>query len=124
MLAAALSVTPALAADDPVVAVVNGEEITRSDVETARENLPREYQAVPMEQLYTLLLTSMIDSKLVAADARNRGLDKEAEYQRRLATVADQLLERYAVRQVIDAAVSDEKAPRHVRRTANRRTSG
>ncbi len=109
MLAAMLLGTPVLAADDPVVAVVNGEEITRSDVEAARENLPREYQAVPMEQLYTLLLTSMIDSKLVAADARNRGLDKEAEYQRRLATVADQLLERYAVRQVIDAAVSDEK---------------
>ena len=35
-------------ADDPVVAIVNGEKILRSGVENAQENLPQEYQGIPM----------------------------------------------------------------------------
>lgn len=96
-------------AEDPVVATVNGVEIMRSDVEAARENLPPDYQSVPIEQLFPVLLTSMIDSKLVAADARSRGLHENEVYKKRLATLADQLLERYAVQEVMDAAVTDDR---------------
>ncbi len=96
-------------ADDPVVAIVDGDEITRSDVEAARQSLPPDYQGVPIEQLFPVLLTSMIDSKLVAKDARARGLHENEEYKRRLATLAEQLLERYAVQEVVDAAVTDDK---------------
>ena len=98
-----------MAADSPVVATVNGKAITRADVESARENLPREYREIPLEQIYPMLLSTMIDSKLIAADARNRKLDKDAAFKAQLATVMDQLLERYAMRKHIETAVTDAK---------------
>lgn len=103
------AVSPALAEDDPVIAVVNGEKIMRSDLMAARENLPQEYRPIPLEQIYPILLTSLIDSKLVAADAKARKLDEEQAYKDRLDQVAVQVLERYAVRKAIEDAVTDEK---------------
>lgn len=101
--------TLAVAADDPVVAKVNGAEIRRSDVVAAQANLPREYQAVPIDQIYEPLLATMIDSKLVSADARKRGLQNDAAFKADLDRVVEQLLERYAVRKEIDSAVTDAK---------------
>lgn len=96
-------------ADDPVVAVVNGEKILRSDVENAQGNLPQEYQSVPMAQIFPMLLTSMIDSKLVAADARANKINEDEEFKANVALVMDQLLERYAVQKEIALAITDEK---------------
>jgi len=106
MLVAAL---PVMAEDDPVIAVVNGKKILRSDIVSAHETLPPEYKAVPLEQIYPMLLTSLIDSKLVTADAQARKLDEEEGFKESLAQVRTQLLERYAVRKEIEAAVTDEK---------------
>lgn len=100
---------PVFAEDSTVLATVNGENITRTDLDNAFANLPAQYQNAPFDQMFPLLLTSLIDSKLVAADARARGLDKEPDYKERLEQVADQLLERYTIRQVIDAAVAEDK---------------
>ncbi len=100
---------PAFAEETTVLATVNGEKITRADIDRAFTNLPQEYQNAPFQQIFPLLLTSLIDSKLVAADARARGLHKEPGYQARLEQVSEQLLERYAVRQIIEAAVAEDK---------------
>ncbi|MDP4795998.1 MAG: peptidylprolyl isomerase [Rhodospirillales bacterium] len=96
-------------ADDPVVAKVNGAKIMRSDVEHAHSNLPPEYQSVPMEQIYPMLLGSMIDSKLVAADAIAKKIDQDSDFKKTLALLKDQILERYAMRKVIDEAVTEDK---------------
>lgn len=97
------------AADIPVVATVNGKAITRADVENARENLPREYREIPLDKIFPMLLSTMIDSKLIATDARAKKLDKDAAFKAQVETVMDQLLERYAMRKHIEAAVTDEK---------------
>lgn len=110
--AAAISVSTlsgAVAEDDPVVAIVNGTKILKSELMAARENLPEEYRPIPIEQIYPVLLSSLVDSKLVAADAKARNLNEEDGYKERLAQIADQVLERYAVRQAVEEAVTDEK---------------
>lgn len=99
----------AIAEDDPVVAIVNGQKILKSELVAARENLPDEYRPIPLDQIFPVLLASLIDSKLVSADAKSRKLDKEAEYKERLKQISDQVLERYAVRQAIETAVTDDK---------------
>lgn len=101
--------TVAVAEEDPVVAIVNGDKILKSELMAARENLPEEYRPVPLEQIFPVLLSSLVDSKLVAVDAKSRKLDQEAGYKERLDQIAVQVLERYAVRQAIEAAVTDEK---------------
>ncbi len=96
-------------ADDPVVAIVNGSKIMRSDIEQAQSNLPQEYQAIPMEKIYPMLLSSLIDSKLVAKDAQAKKLDQEEDFKKSLAQIKDQLLERYAMQKIIEEAVSEDK---------------
>jgi peptidyl-prolyl cis-trans isomerase C len=100
---------PAYAEESSVLAIVNGDKITRSDLDNAFSNLPPQYQNAPFEQMFPLLLTSLIDSKLVAADARARGLDKEPAYKERLEQISEQLLERYTIRQIIEEAVAEDK---------------
>ncbi len=98
----------AVAQDDPVVAKVDGAEIYQSDVMSAQQSLPQEYQALPIEQIYPALLTSLIDSKLVAVNARDQGLQNDPAFKAQLERVTDQLLERHAVRKVVEAALTEE----------------
>lgn len=105
----ASTMSVAIAEDDPVMAIVNGHKILKSELMAARENLPEEYRPVPLEQVFPALLSSLVDSKLVAADAKSRKLDEEAEYKEHLEKITEQVLERYAVRQAIETAVTDDK---------------
>src|SRR5262245_27201832 len=66
--AQAAPATPAT--DDPVVARVNGLTVNRSEVEALRENLPPQYQQVPFDVLFPIILDRLIDMKLMAAAGR------------------------------------------------------
>ncbi|MGH6900040.1 MAG: peptidylprolyl isomerase [Geminicoccaceae bacterium] len=51
---------------DPVVAVVDGAVIHRSDVEAVARALPEQYRQVPLPQIYGMLLDRAIDFRLLA----------------------------------------------------------
>lgn len=101
-------VGPLHAQENPVVATVNGLEITRSDVVAAQRLLPEQYRKIPFDQIFPSLLDSVIDTHLTAADARSRGLDKEDEYKKELARIERQLLQRNVITVAINKAVTDE----------------
>lgn len=98
----------ALAQSDTVVATVNGAEILRSDVEAAKSRLPAQLQSMPVEAVHGLLINSLIDSNLVAAAARAKGLDKDPKVRRLMARIEDQLLERNFMTDYIESRL-DEK---------------
>ncbi len=79
---------------DPVVAIVNGAQIQRSDVEEARGRLPAQMRQVPLQVVFGLLLDSLINTKLVAGQAREQGLHEEEKIKRQMARIEDQILER------------------------------
>ena len=62
----------ACGAEDPVVANVNGYEIRLSAVKEAHNRLPRQYQQVSFENIFSGLVDSIIDTRLAAGDARAR----------------------------------------------------
>ena len=95
-------------ADDPVVATVNGASIHRSDVETARSQLPEQYRSLPMERLYQPLLNQLIRSKLLAQQAREEKLQETESHKRRLNLMEDRLLEEALLRRTIDEKVTEE----------------
>ena len=116
LLTAALALTPALipavsapaaAADDPVIATVDGAKILRSDLVSAYENLPEEYRQVPLEQIYPALLNSMIDTRLATAAARKAKLDQTAEHKAAVAAYSDRLLGATLIRKEADKKVTD-----------------
>jgi len=98
---------PAGAADDPVVATVNGDKIMKSQIEAAYQRLPQQYQQVPMDQLFPALVDSVIDTKLAAADARARKLHEEADFRLQMKRIEDQLLQRVVLEKEMTRDVSD-----------------
>ena len=99
---------PPSAPGDIVVATVNGTKIYPTDVNESRDRLPERYRKLPPQTIFGLLVNSLIDSKLAAAEARREGLHETAEVKRRLARVEEQILERSLLVQRITKGISDE----------------
>jgi len=93
---------------DPVVAVVNGARIHYSDVQDARQRLPERFKGVPLVAIYPLLVSSLIDTKLVAAEARKQNLQNDKEVKRLMTQIEDQVLERVFMTRRIASLVTEE----------------
>ena len=113
--ALALTCPPAvLAAEDSVVvAEVNGIKILRADIEDARLRLPERFNDVPVEAVYGMLVNSLIDSKLVAAEARKINLHEDANVRKQMERIEEQVLERafltsYINKRITDKALKDQ----------------
>lgn len=96
------------AEDDPVVAIVNGHKITKSHLEEAQQLLPKQYQAVPLEQIFPALVDSIVDTKLAAADGRKRKLHEDPAFRARIARIEDQLLQRMVLQDEMTQAISED----------------
>jgi len=94
---------------DPVVATVNGSEILRSDIEAARLRLPERFQEVPLEAVFSLLLNSLVDSKLVAGEARKAGLHNDAAIKKQMARIEEQVLERNYLANYIEERITEDE---------------
>ncbi len=98
----------AKAADDPVVAVVNGYEIFMSDILNRRRQLGPQAQQYPMQLLFNLILQDMIAVRLVADEARKQGYDKESQVRRAVAQIEDQILQRELMSRYVKDNLTDE----------------
>lgn len=95
-------------ADDPVVAVVNGEQIHRSALEQIRAAVPY-LKDVPLEHVYDALLDNVIDLTLVAAEARRTGLQKDPVVERNVKAAERQILRSVYLTRAIDDKLDDDK---------------
>jgi peptidyl-prolyl cis-trans isomerase C len=100
--------TPAQAAEDSVVAIVNGIEIRLSDVDKARSRVPQNFQNLPEEALYPMLLNSLVESKLVVAEALRLGLGNDPEVKANLARIKEQVLERTLLNSVLEKSITEK----------------
>ena len=94
---------------DPVVAVVNGTQLHKSDIEAAFESLPEQYRQMPLESIYDPLLDRVIDSQLLLKAADKQGLANDPEVQPQIARARDNVLRDGLVKQAIEQGTTDEK---------------
>jgi hypothetical protein len=81
---------PAVSADQPpdtVVATVNGEKILRLHVDTFRGSLPPEAKQLPFQTLIPIIINSMVETRLVAFDARRKGTHQTKAFKSRVARI-------------------------------------
>jgi peptidyl-prolyl cis-trans isomerase C len=97
------------AADDPVVATVNGEELRRSDLEAAAASLPEQYRQMPLPMIYDLLLDRVIDFELLANEAERLELGDEPEVQPALERARADVLRNALVQQRVLESTSEER---------------
>ena len=95
--------------DDPIYAVVNGEEIRKSTLDDARVLLPEELQALPAHTLYPALMNQIINSVLIAKEARRQKFHKNDIMKRRLKRITDQIIERAFLVQYIEQQLTEQK---------------
>jgi peptidyl-prolyl cis-trans isomerase C len=85
---------PALAEDakDPVIAKINGVEVTQSDLSLALDNLDPQLAQLPEEQKKLAALSTVIDAKLIAEKARAEKIEETADFKNRLEFIVDREL--------------------------------
>lgn len=101
--------------DDLVVARVQDRSVWASDVrrEAVAQGLVGEGEPLDVKsELFRRVLDEVVDQKLLAAEARRRGLDKDAAAQRRLEAVHERILGDMLVESVVSGAVSDQAVER------------
>lgn len=98
--------------ENKVLAIVQGREITESDLEFLLKGLPPQ-QAMQFnsEAGRKQLLQELINQEVLYLDAKEKGLDKSEDYINELEKVSENLLKQYAVRELLNkVVVNDEEA--------------
>ena len=103
--------SPALAAaaeEDPVVATVDGTEIRRSQALEVRRRLPAQMQQVPDDLIMPVLVNIVIDTKLVAAEARRQNLQDDPKVREQMAKLEELILEQFLITRTVEKSLTDE----------------
>ena len=104
---------PAAAVDpNAVVATVNGQPITEADLGACRGRaVDQQFAQLPPEQRRAAALSAVIEIRLLAAKAVAKGLDKDPEFQRRMAFLQQRALHS----ELVDKDVADKVTDAEVR---------
>ena len=96
------------AAEDPVVATVNGEEIRQSEVMAEIGNLPPQYQQVPPGVLIPAIAEQMAAGVLIRNAGYEAGLDETEEVQARLQQAEERIIQDVWLEQRIQERLTEE----------------
>jgi peptidyl-prolyl cis-trans isomerase C len=97
------------AVKDPVVAVVNGQQIRLSELEIAQQSLPQQYRSMPLQAVFPALLERIIDSKLVVQEGKKSKTNEDPAFKKRMAFVEEQVLQDFWIQREIARLVTLEK---------------
>jgi peptidyl-prolyl cis-trans isomerase C len=95
------------AGEDPVLAVVDGTEIRRSEVVESARSLPPEYQA-QIEAILPALVERFVDLKLLGDRAEASGLNDDAEVKETMAKLQQDVVREVYLRRYLKERVTDE----------------
>jgi peptidyl-prolyl cis-trans isomerase C len=109
--APAAPAAPAQTAPDPatVVATVNGQSITEADLTLAEADLDQQFSRLPPEQRRAAALSALIEIRLLASEAEAKGLDKDPEFERRMAFLQQRALHSAVIDSEISSKITDDE---------------
>ena len=106
--AAPAEAAPAAPADPAaVVATVNGKPVTEADLALAEGELSRQFAQLPAEQRRAAALSAAIEIRVLADKAVASGLDKDADFQRRVAFLRERALHGEMVEKEVVGKITD-----------------
>ncbi len=94
-------------ASDPV-ARINGDDISRADVDAFVASLPPEVAATPPADLWLPVIERMISNRLIVEEARRLGIQETDAFLAELARLKDNLLQRLYAESLVQQAVTQE----------------
>lgn len=113
-LAAATGAVQAEDAADPVVATIGPAEIRESEMQLAIAGLDPQLANLPDEQKRVAALSSLIDIKLLAADATKEGLNETDDFKQRIGYLTERELHNaFFKKHVVDSITPEEVKARY-----------
>ncbi|MEQ1937848.1 peptidylprolyl isomerase [Mesorhizobium sp. CN5-321] len=100
---------PATVDPKAVVATVNGEPITESDLMLAEGELSQQFAQLPPDQRRAAALSAAIEIKVLADKAVKDGLDKDPDFQRRAAFLKERALHGEVVEKDVIGKITDQE---------------
>ncbi|NCC21471.1 MAG: rotamase [Alphaproteobacteria bacterium] len=94
---------------DPVVAVVNGQDIMRSDVFQFIATLPQNVRQLPVDQLYGLAVNQLVNTKLVEARAGKADLSNDPAVREQLDQAKQQIVRNVFLQRQVEERTTEEK---------------
>ena len=94
-------------APDTVLANVNGKTITEADLELAETDLDPQFAKLPPEQRRAAALSALIEIHVMADKAVSEGIDKDPEFQRRMALLQQRALHSALVDKDVAGKITD-----------------
>ena len=95
--------------NNDIAAVVNGEQITVSEIKEAYDQNPQLAAQESFENFYARALDVMVNSKLALQAATKANIQATPEYQKQLAELQDELARQLYIEQQVNARVSEEE---------------
>ena len=92
-----------------IAAVVNGEQITVTEIKEAYDQNPQLAAQETFENFYTRALDVMVNSKLALQAATKANIQATPEYQKQLADLQDELARQLYIEKQVDARVTPEE---------------
>lgn len=111
LLLGTLSLAAAMSLNAAVYATVDGQDVTDADIATLMQALPgkAQFNTLPADTKKRII-DQAIERKLLAAQAKKDGIEKEAAYQKALSRVKDDIALEVWMKKVFDEVkVSDAK---------------
>jgi peptidyl-prolyl cis-trans isomerase C len=93
---------------NPVVAVVNGEEIRYEQVKKSAEDLPAQYRE-QFDRIFPALLDRYIDMRLISDKAEDAGLADDPVVEERVAEAKDQIMSQVYLERARDERITEER---------------
>lgn len=107
--AAAMAASPAvLAQQEEIVARVDGQDITASELAVAEEMYAQQLGSMPDDARRSVLVDALIDLRIVANEAREKGIAGDEFFKRRMAFLEQQTLRSVFISDQISASVTEE----------------
>ena len=106
-------------AANPVIATIDGVDVTKTDLELAESNIDPQLAQLPPEQKQLAALTAIIDSKLIAAKAKAEKLDETPEFKQRVQFIIDREMHNtYFKKHVVDVVTDADIKARYDKEVA------
>lgn len=93
---------------NPVVAKVNGKEITRLEVLSFIQTLPPQTRQIPVEQLFPLALDQVVNAELIGDKVKGVNLDKDPEVEKQMKLARQQIVRTVFMQKEAEKAVTED----------------
>lgn len=104
----AFSPMASIAAGDDVVATVNGETITKDDLDQAMQDLAQQFARIPEGQRRGAALAAMVDIKVLSQKAKEEGIEDDEVFKSRMEFLRQRVLHQSYIDKAIASLVTDE----------------